>query len=253
MIRAVIAAALLTGCGVSAAPVVDASSVSADQLEPEAFGEALDKLAALRARVQAPRTESLTITLDAPYLPSAVTARGSIAVRPPDALRMILVGPGGTTAMDLWMGDGRFRFDVPALGKVLRGERSSRPETRKGLPVEFLRWWMFEPLGGRLMAARHTEEGDLQVLLDEPGRTTTAVLKKTGAITAHRRWVAATGRGRFVAYEEEWLEASGVGCASATYRQKSTSLVVVATCQSTRPGVREIALEEPSDQPGAGE
>lgn len=253
MIRGLVLAVFLTGCGVTAGPVVDASVVSAEQLEPEAYVEALSRLAELRAKVAAPRTESLTIKLDAPYLPSAVNARGSVAVRPPDALRMILVGPGGTTAMDLWMGQGRFRFDVPALGKVIRGERTNKPETRKGLPVEFLRWWLFEPLGGRLMAARHTSEGDLQVLLDEPGRTTTAVLKKSGAITAHRRWVGPSGHGRFVAYEEEWLEATGVGCATATYRQKSTSLVVVATCQSTRPTVKEIAFEEPSDPPGAGE
>lgn len=247
------AAALSNGCGVRVAPTLDVSVVAAEQLDPEAFVAAKAKLAALREQVAAPRTESLSIELDAPYLPSAVRARGSVAVRPPDALRMILIGPGGTTAMDLWMAQGRFRFDVPALGRVLRGERSNQPETRKGLPVEFLRWWMFEPLGGRLMAARRTAEGDLEVLLDEPGRTTTAVLLESGAIRAHRRWVGPGGRGRFVAFEEEWLEATGVGCANATYRQKSTSLVVVARCQSTRPSVRDAALVEPVDPPGGRE
>lgn len=213
-------------------------------LDPQAFVEASERLAKLRAQVAAERTESVRIELDAPYMPSPMSARGAVGVRPPDALRMILVGPGGATAMDLWMGGGRFRFEIPALGRVLTGEPSSQPETRKGLPVDFLRWWMFEPLGGRLLAARKNG-GDLELVLDEPGRTTSATLGADGSVRAHRRWLGQGEGGRFVAYEEEWLEASGVGCARATYRQKSTSLKVTATCESSRPSANPAAFEPP--------
>src|SRR5947209_6876614 len=41
--------------------------------------------------------------------------RGVVAVRPGHALRMILIGPGGTTAMDVWLRDGAFRVAIPAI------------------------------------------------------------------------------------------------------------------------------------------
>lgn len=230
---------VLSGCA--------ASPSTEPELDPEAFIEAHRTLAELRASAANARTESIRLELDAPYMPSPMTARGAVAVQPPSSLRMILVGPGGSTAMDLWMRDGRFRFEIPALGRTLRGEPSERPETRKGLPVEFLEWWMFQPLGGRLLAARRVDSG-LEVFLDEPGRTTTAILGSNGSIRAHRRWVARGPKGRFVPYEEEWLEASGVGCARATYRQKSTSLTVTATCESSRPTVNAAAFEEPDTE-----
>ncbi|NUP07625.1 MAG: hypothetical protein HOW73_16380 [Polyangiaceae bacterium] len=243
----------LLACGWSVTGCVTSSSDAAP-LDPHAFVEAREKLAELRKAAGAARTESIRLELDAPYLQSEVAARGAIAVRPatgsePPALRMIMVGPGGTTAMDLWMKAGKFRFEIPAIGKTLTGLPSNRPETRKGLPVDFLKWWMFEPLGGKLLAARRVG-ADLEVLLDEPGRTTTATIKKDGSISAHRRWVAPGARGRFVPYEEEWLEASGIGCARAVYRQKSTSLTVKVTCLSSKPTVNDAAFEEPS---GAGD
>ncbi|MBK6520433.1 MAG: hypothetical protein IPG04_41490 [Polyangiaceae bacterium] len=145
-------------------------------------------------------------------------------------------------------GRGRFRFEIPSLGRVLTGEPSSRPETRKGLPVDFLRWWMFEPLGGRLLAARKSG-ADLELLLDEPGRTTTATLRPDGSVSAHRRWLSQGDDGRFEAYEEEWLDATGVGCARATYRQRSTSLKVTAICESSRPTANPAAFEEPEAKP----
>lgn len=237
----VLGASALTGC--ASAPI-EASAPDA-----AAFIEARSKLEELRKQASVERTESISLELDAPYIPSAVTARGAVAVRPPGSLRMILVGPGGTTAMDLWMRDGHFRFDVPAMKRVITGAPSERPETRKGLPVEFLKWWMFEPLGGRLLSARRVSDG-LEVLLDEPGRSTIATLKKDGSVSAHRRWVAPGDRGRFQVYEEEWLDATAIGCAVATYRQKSTSLKVVAKCESSKPEVNEAAFEEPKQEGG---
>ncbi len=241
MIRGAVA-----GIVIAAASSGCAHAPASAALDPTAFVEAEKKLEALRTKVHEARTETVSLELDAPYMPSAMKARGAVGVRPPGALRMILVGPGGTTAMDLWMSDGRFRFDIPAIGRVLRGEPSALPETRKGLPVDFLRWWMLEPLGGRLLAARRSGS-NLEVLLEEPGRVTVATLHADGKIDAHRRWLREGARGRFEPYEEEWLEATGVGCATVRYRQKSTSLRVTARCEATKPTVNEAAFEAPEE------
>ncbi|MFO0548870.1 MAG: hypothetical protein U0271_10810 [Polyangiaceae bacterium] len=215
--------------------------------EARAFVEARAMLDRLRAPALVGRTEKVGITLDAPYLPSQVSARGAIAARPPDGLRMILLGPGGTTAMDLWVGGERFRFAIPALERVLRGDENTPPEKKRGLPVDFLRWWMLNPLGGELIAARHGANGALEILLREDARITEATLASDGSVTAHRTTMLARPDGTFRVLEEEWLEATSLGCAKAVYRQKTTSLTVTATCESTRPSLNEEALKEPED------
>jgi hypothetical protein len=75
------------------------------------------------------------------------TGRGALAVRPRQALRMILLGPGGTTAMDVWIAGDRWRVSIPALDKVLRGDASTK-EMPRGIPVPLLRRWVVEPFGG---------------------------------------------------------------------------------------------------------
>jgi len=59
------------------------------------------------------------------------TGRGALAVRPRQALRMVLLGPGGTTAMD----------------KIFRGDEHTK-EMPRGIPVPLLRHWVVEPFGG---------------------------------------------------------------------------------------------------------
>ena len=63
---------------------------------------------------------------------------------------MILVGPGGTTALDVWVTKDRFRFAVPAIKLEKRG--GVDPAEAKGLPIGMLRWWFLSPLAGRLLA-----------------------------------------------------------------------------------------------------
>ena len=52
-------------------------------------------------------------------------ARGGVAVDPGRALHMILVGPGGVTALDAWITDDRFRVLVPPISLERRGGADS--------------------------------------------------------------------------------------------------------------------------------
>lgn len=73
--------------------------------------------------------------------------RGALAVRPGRALRMVLLGAGGMTAMDVWIDGDRFRAAIPALDRVVRGDRTAAKETTRGLPIALLRDWMIAPFG----------------------------------------------------------------------------------------------------------
>jgi hypothetical protein len=93
-----------------------------------------------------------------------VDGRGAMAVSPGRAVRMILVGPAGSTMLDAWASADRWRVTVPALELSRRGGA----EEPADLPVGFLRWWFLSPLGGSLMAARSTPGEELW-LLRSPG------------------------------------------------------------------------------------
>ena len=85
--------------------------------------------------------------------------RGVVVVRPGHALRMILLGPGGTTAMDVWIRDGAWRVAIPALDRVVRGDASTPRASMRGLPIALLWRWLVTPFGGTLRAAH---EGAVQ-------------------------------------------------------------------------------------------
>ena len=91
------------------------------------------------------------------------TGRGALAVRPRRALRMILLGPGGTTAMDVWIAGERWRVSIPALDKVFRGDANTK-EMPRGIPVPLLRRWVVEPFGGVPVAVHRgcaSKDGDV--------------------------------------------------------------------------------------------
>ena len=83
--------------------------------------------------------------------------RGAVAVDPSRAMRMILVGPGGATALDAWVTSDRWRVSVPALELVRRGgggaDAEASDEVARGIPIGFFRWWFLAPLEGQLLAA----------------------------------------------------------------------------------------------------
>jgi hypothetical protein len=64
-------------------------------------------------------------------------------------MRMILLGPGGATALDAWVTPDAYRFEVPPVELLRRGGRDADP----ALPVAFFRWWFLAPAEGRLLAS----------------------------------------------------------------------------------------------------
>ncbi len=122
-------------------------------------------LASARAELpKAPYVLVVAVDMFEPRSGRTFTARGGLAVSPGRALRLQLLGPGGSTALDAWLTRARFRFDVPAANVHMRG-RVDGPEA-DGLPVGFLRFWFLSQLDGRLLFAKPTREGTYLVLRD---------------------------------------------------------------------------------------
>jgi hypothetical protein len=132
---------------------------------------ARDRLAQLRqGRPDKPYVERVRLAISDPRTGRQYQARGAVAVSPGKAARMILVGPGGTTALDVWVTKERFRFAVPAIKLEKRG--GVDPAEAKGLPIGMLRWWFLSPLAGRLLVARSTTEESAWILRDGPATVT---------------------------------------------------------------------------------
>ncbi len=118
-------------------------------------------LTALRASCPtAPFSAVVRVTLREPYTGKRFMGRGALAVDPGRAVRLILLGPGGGTAMDAWVTRERFRFAVPAADILRSGTED------ESLPVGFLRWWFLAPLDGRLLTAVATTGSRRYVLRD---------------------------------------------------------------------------------------
>jgi hypothetical protein len=108
-----------------------------------------------RIRGQLPRhpyVARVQLALVDPRNNDVFRARGAVAVSPDRAARLVLVGPAGTTALDLWVTQDRFRFAIPAIHLERRG--GTDPASTRGLPIGFLRWWFLSPLDGELVLAR---------------------------------------------------------------------------------------------------
>jgi hypothetical protein len=126
--------------------------------------EARGRLAELRSGRVSAYVEEIRIAIQEPRSKRVLLARGALAVRPGDAMRMILLGPGGTTALDAWVTHARWRLVVPPLELERRGETNPPPE--QGLPIGFFRWWFLAPFEGRLLDASVSREGAMFVLRD---------------------------------------------------------------------------------------
>jgi hypothetical protein len=170
------------------------------------------------ARPRDPWAAVVRVTMREPHTGRVVDGRGAIAVAPGRAVRMILVGGAGLTLLDAWVVRQGWRFAVPATELVRRGGASEDPVD---LPVGFLRWWFFTPLGGTLFAATQTDAGTEWLLRDgdaviellvsacESGRLLTATRRVSGHGQVVRECRAPTLRaGDWVEYEDQ---ASGLG------------------------------------------
>ena len=167
------------------------------------------RLAAARALGPArPYAERVRVAMVEPVTGKELAARGALAVRPGEAARMLLLGPGGTTAVDLWVTRERFRVAVPAANLVRRGGRDAGEA--RGLPVGMLRWWFLAPLSGRLLAARSGDretsfllrDGAATIMLRTDGRRFLAVRTEAGRSEAFdwrgARAAASEGHGLYV-------------------------------------------------------
>jgi hypothetical protein len=131
------------------------------------------ELEALRSSVPTePRLETVRVSFRGPVM--SFQGRGAIAVAPGRALRMVLLGPAGRTALDVWATASAYRVAVPELGLVERGG----VEAPRHLPIALFREWFLAPLGGRLLAAGSSDKGRVYVVR---GRTQTIVVSREGA------------------------------------------------------------------------
>ncbi|WP_437996340.1 hypothetical protein WMF26_35385 [Sorangium sp. So ce185] len=217
--------------------------------DPSAWREGRERLSALRREVEGagPRTLRVRLALREPRTGQVLEARGAIAIAPPaidgrapvaggavvapeGALRMILLGPGGTTALDLWARGDRFRFAVPALDLLKRGDASTPRASLRGLPVDFLRWWMLHPAAGTLLWYERAASTASFVLRDGDAVIDLRIDDR-GLIGARRTtWAAEGARRRKL--DEEVVIAEGMGCGHVRYAQASTGLLVTVTCEA---------------------
>jgi hypothetical protein len=204
---------------------------------------ALAELAALEQRAAQPRTDRIRLRIDAPGLPAPIEARGALAVDPGRGMRLVLLGPGGTTALDFWSDGDRYRLTLPDLGTDARGDARSPRAMRRALPIELFHWWMLAPFDDELLFAVD-EPGGLRAVLARRGFVTHLTWRGGGGLEAHRRWLA-EGPGQ-PHVDEEWLRVGAFPCGPIRYEQRSTRLVVEIECEDSREGVAPRALEEPS-------
>ncbi|MEO8800840.1 MAG: hypothetical protein ABI551_23315 [Polyangiaceae bacterium] len=100
--------------------------------------------------------ENVRVTMREPRTGRTIQARGAVAVEPRRAMRLVLLGPGGATALDVWVTRDAWRFAVPALDLVRHSKDNDNDgddDRAAGFPIGFFRWWFLEPLDGKLLTA----------------------------------------------------------------------------------------------------
>lgn len=208
--------------------------------------EARADLRKLQTRFEPDEAYSMNVALELtqPQLGKRMRARGAVAVRPPDALRMILLGPGGTTALDLWICEDRFRFAIPAIDLERRGDAHTPQEETRGLPVDFLRWWFLRPFGGRLLSFVRKDDALRYVLRDSEQiiHLFPPDDREHGIFTAER----------VVVGDRETLEVrGGSACGDVRYTQDSTGIDISVRCEQLNPTAPPArAFADPDDPEG---
>lgn len=155
----------------------------------DSWTAARERLAELRAgRPDAPYVMRVRLGVFSSRMGKKIEARGALAVSPGKAARLVMVGPGGGTALDAWVTPDRYRFVIPAIQKQARGGKEV--DDTFGVPVGFLRWWMLAPLEGNLLTLASPEaEGAPPTMILGDGHATYRVASdpKTGSLVVVRR------------------------------------------------------------------
>lgn len=200
----------------------------------EEWANARAALDALRA-AWAPRSVTTRIEVRFAFGDIDVQGRGAVAVRVPDALRMQIVGPGGLTAMDLWVEGERWRLALPQRERIVRNDNADRDV--RGLPVGFLRWWLLHPLEGRLLSASKGSDGWVWILKD--GEAVVEVREEgAGGLAIERRSDGG--------HERVWARTPG--CATVRYEHREAGIRVDVRCEGVSEGaLNGAAFEEPSE------
>jgi hypothetical protein len=201
-------AAVVLALAISACAPRVSSSVPTALPDPTAreWTRLRERLAIARSeQPERPFVANVVVALREPRTGRVFQARGAVAIDPKRALRMILVGPGGVTALDAWVTDDQFRFAVPGIRFVRRGGADAA--SARGLPIGFFRWWMLHPLDGRLLAAWTRDDGSIFLLRrgDE-----TVILREGRLARSHREHLIAARREEGRVERLEWFGRSPV-------------------------------------------
>lgn len=222
--RLVAAAALSALAACTTPPAASARRSEVTQVE---WDEARARLNRLRAALpHRPYAQPVTVDFFEPRSRRHFDGRGAVGVDPGHAMRMILVGPAGEPALDVWVTKGAWRLVVPAIRLVRRGGA----ETPSGSPVGFFRSWFVDPLGGTLLAlgpaagsaeGGTTQTGARELIVRNPFGGTLHVLDADAGETLRSIRV----RRRSGAHTESFSYAGG----HASYRDETSGLTVEVT------------------------
>jgi len=211
--------------------------------------EARAQLETLREGYQPDEPYSMNVALELTQqqLGKRMRARGAVAVHPPHALRMILLGPGGTTALDLWVCRDEFRFSVPAIDLQRRGDATTPAEELRGLPVDFLRWWFLRPFAGRLLSFVDSAATRRFVLRDGG-----QVIHLTAPVAFSELAQPPLAVRRVSLDDEERLEVDGRRCGSVAYQQRSTGIDIAVECEQLNAATPPTRAFADPDEPDRG-
>ena len=239
----VVAAWLACGCASARAERPLAPGAGVTQAE---WSRARERLAWMRSTESLrPYVLELRVAMREPWTGRAIQSRGALAVLPHQAARLVLLGPGGGTMLDMWLTRDKFSFNVPAADFKRKG--GADPASAHGLPVGFFRWWFLAPLEGRLLTASQAGASRTFVLREGGGTITVAESRAAGRV----RFVAR----RREAAELEGIEWSGRGLTPhagdrARYVQDATGLEVEVLVEAVSPDEPDAAAFLDPDDPG---
>jgi len=171
---------LLAGCAPSA-------KSGPDRVTSNDWQKARDSLSSLRDSERSRAySEVVRVRLHEPQSGKVFLAQGAIAVDPGKAFRMMLVGPGGATAVDAWATPKAYVFQVPPIDLV----KSGGAESPAGLPIGFFRWWFLSRWSGQMLwGAVHDEKTEWIVKNDNAVVVVSSAFGRTRAERRSERGV----------------------------------------------------------------
>ena len=221
--------ASLMGPGAAAQSSGSAPSVAPGWTNAAHREQATKEFALLRNKYRpSPATFRVTVRFASSAGLGSVITRGAMARRPPDDLRVILLGPGGVTAFDLLSRHAYWRLRIPSKNQHLEGRTEADAAKHEGLPVAFLRWWLLRPLEGELIGARSDAQGTVFVVRQRSGDGA-ALGEPAHVLVQQRREGLVLERRAGNAVER--MRIDGPGCRDALYEQASSNLRVTVHCE----------------------